>query len=115
MAEHSFALLATRVLLALGLLAALTAGCGNTEPEQACLDFADALASAGERCGFDYETNFDDTVDRVAGGDCSDIESVRDLDSFDSVCLPFIRQMTCAQLIQREPELPDACLAQLRR
>jgi hypothetical protein len=115
MAQHFFAHLSTSLLLALGLSAALASGCGTTEPEQACLDFADALASAGARCGFPYEVNFDDTVDRVAGGDCADIDSVRDLDAFESVCLPFIRQMTCQQLNQSEPDLPDACLGQLRR
>jgi hypothetical protein len=115
MADHSFTLLSTRLLAALGVLAALTSGCGNSDPEQACLDFADALATSGERCGFDYETNFDEAVNSAAGGDCENIDSVRDLDAFESVCLPYIRQLTCAELINSSPNLPDACLDQLRR
>jgi hypothetical protein len=103
------------LLSTLGLLGALTAGCGNTEPEQACLDFADALSTAAARCGFDYETHFDQTVELTAGGDCGNIESVRDIDAFDSVCLPYIRQLNCSQLSQTSVELPDECNQQLRR
>lgn len=99
----------------LGLLAALSSGCGDSDPEQACLDFADALATSAERCGFDYETNFASAVATAAGGDCENIDSVRDLDSFESVCLPYIRQLTCGQLSSSAPDLPDACLNQLRR
>lgn len=99
----------------LGLLAALSSGCGGSDAEQACVDFADALATSGERCGFDYETNFDAAVDSAAGGDCENIDSVRDLDAFESVCLPYIRQLTCEQLNNSAPDLPDACLMQLRR
>lgn len=107
--------LTVRIFSTLGLLVALISGCGGPDPEQACLDFADALASSGERCGFDYETNFAAAVNSAAGGDCENIDSVRDIDAFESVCLPYIRQLTCDQLISSSPELPDSCLDQLRR
>ena len=104
-----------KLLSALGLLGALMSGCGTTEPEQACLDFAAALSTAAAACGSDYETHFDQTVELTAGGDCANIESVRDLDAFNSECLPFIRQLTCSQLSQTSVELPDECNQQLRR
>jgi hypothetical protein len=96
------------------LMAALGAGCGGSEAEQACLDLADALASSAERCGFDYDANFDEFVDIAAEGDCANVESVRNIETFESICLPFVRELTCAQVTDPNLMLPEACNKQLR-
>jgi hypothetical protein len=108
-----------RVRTAALVIAALgAAGCGSSGAgagEQACLDLADTLGSDAQRCGLDYQTNYDAIVGAVAGGDCANITSLRDHDSFYGECLPFLRNLTCEEVNSTTVTFPASCKAQLVR
>jgi hypothetical protein len=100
-------------LLAIGVMGLM--GCSTDEAEQACLDVADALATSAERCGFDYDANFDAFVDAAASGDCGNIVSVRDKTSLYDDCVPHLEDLTCAELNDSSLSLPPSCESQLLR
>ena len=107
---------ALRPLVVLAALAALLPACGSaSEAEQACEDLADALADGAQRCGFDYDANYDAVVEVAAGGDCGNIKQIRDKASFYDDCIPFVRKLTCEQLHDSSLQLPASCNAQLVR
>ncbi|MFT3769427.1 MAG: hypothetical protein QM820_28650 [Minicystis sp.] len=82
---------------------------------KACEDLADTLGKDAERCGLDYQANYDATVQTVAAGDCGNIVSVRDINVFYSDCLPFLAKLTCGQVNDPTLTLPESCNAQLLR
>ena len=96
-------------------MALLLAGCGPTDSEQACLDTADALASSAQRCGLDYQVNFDVFVDVAAGGDCANITAIRDQGALYDECIPFFRSLSCEQLNDPTIQVPEGCKAQFQR
>jgi hypothetical protein len=102
---------------ALGLLIVLgiVTGCGGSSSAQACEDTADALASAAQRCGQDYQANYDAFVATGAGGDCANILSVRDEDGLYQECIPFLKSLSCEQLTSGNFTLPPSCVSQLMR
>ena len=86
-----------------------------TGPAKACEDTADALASSAQRCGLDYQANYDAFVDGAAGGSCSNIIDIRDEGSLRAECIPFLRGLTCEQLGDPNLALPPSCSQQLLR
>jgi hypothetical protein len=84
-----------------------------TEAAQACEDTADAVASSAERCGYDYQTNYDLFVEGAGAVDCSDFTSVRDIDALYDDCIPFLSSLSCAQIDDPALQLPASCKSQL--
>lgn len=102
----------------IGGLFVLGGGCssddgGNPAAAQACRDSADAVATAAERCGLDYQANYDAFVATAAKGDCKNIVRVRDEAALYDVCIPFVAEMTCEQLQNPSIALPSECMGQL--
>jgi hypothetical protein len=110
-------------LLAAAPLVMFAAGCGSDNddnddtsgPEEACLDTADAIAGSAQRCGFDYQANFDAFVDAVANGDCANILAVRDSGLLYGSCIPVLKGLSCEEVNDPNLMLPDACNGQLLR
>jgi hypothetical protein len=92
-----------RVLIASTFAAALVASCSSsTSPPstsaQACLDTADAVGKAAQRCSEDYQTAYNDFVQNAANGSCNNITSVRDIQSLYNTCIPSFQTITCTDL-----------------
>ncbi len=111
---------------ALVLVASLSVACGSVDDEgddgfdsssaeQACLDTADALAGSAQRCGYDYQANFDAFVSSAAAGDCKNIVAVRDKSSLYAECIPYMQALTCEQVSSGNLNLPASCNDQLLR
>src|SRR5262245_34410450 len=64
-------------------------------PTQACLDTADAVAKAAQRCGQDYKANYDAFIQTGAGGQCSNIVQIRDEPTLRNTCLPSMIKIPC--------------------
>jgi hypothetical protein len=77
------------------------------------MDMAGAIAGSAQRCGFDYQVNYDAFVDAAAGGDCANITFVRDLDALYDECVPFMKGLTCEQIDDPALAFPAACQQQL--
>jgi hypothetical protein len=119
-----FAALAALVpIVAAAPLVTFAAGCGSSDDtaddvplsEKACLDTADAIAGSAERCGFDYQANFDAFVNAVANGDCANVIAVRDATLLYGDCIPALKDLTCQQVNDPNLTLPDTCNGQLLR
>jgi hypothetical protein len=67
-------------------------------PERACLVFAEYLATAGQRCGQDYQVVYDDFLRTAVGGDCSRVTSIRDFDGLWDKCLVLLQNESCADV-----------------
>lgn len=97
-------------------VALLLAGCGKPGAS-ACEDVASAIATAASNCGLDPDKNHDAFIQAAAGGDCATIQSVRDVDTLYSDCIPKLEKLSCAQL--NDPalagQLPSSCIGQLLR
>jgi hypothetical protein len=79
--------------------------------EQACLDMADAVGKAAERCGQDYAANRSAFIQNAVKGDCANTVSVRDEASLRSTCIPYFGTVSCADLLAGKVD--DTCKAQL--
>lgn len=90
-------------------------GGGNAEAAKACQDVADAVARAAQRCGQDYQTNYDAFVDTAANGSCSNVVQVRDEQALYGVCIPFFDTVECSELLGPSPQFPPECQSQLLR
>jgi hypothetical protein len=109
--------LTSPLLVSILLLPLLAAGCGGGsvgEEEKACLDMADVVAKASQRCGGDYKANYDAFIDAAAGGDCGNIKDVRDVDALYDECFPYIESVSCIDLVDAS-SYPAACVSQLYR
>jgi hypothetical protein len=94
------------------VLGGALAGCGPESPEeQVCNDFVDAAAEAGERCGADYD-EAREAVLASMGGDCGAVTTVRTRDTIYDVCIPWVGQVSCAELAQGTAQIPDECNGQ---
>ena len=102
--------------LAFVTLAALF-GCSHsntasrTTQEQACLDTADAVAKAAQRCGGDYQANFDAFVKNAALGNCANVIQVRDEAALRQTCIPSFTTIQCPALTAGT--LDPTCKSQL--
>jgi hypothetical protein len=99
--------------LALSLASVSTACSGTEPPEQACLDTADAVGKAAQRCGLDYQKNYDAFVQTAAGGDCENVVRVRDENALRSTCFTSLQSVSCEDL--KAAKLDASCQAQLAR
>ncbi len=87
----------------------------GSAPVQACKDTAHAWASSAERCGKDYQVNYDVFVTNAANGSCDNIIQVRDSQALYDVCIPFLANLTCTQMEDPNLSLPPECQSQLIR
>lgn len=83
-------------------------------PSDACLDMADTVARAAERCGQDYQSNYDGFIEAAADGDCDNITLVRDAAELYDECIPWFCTAACDALTDAD-QLPDGCREQLVR
>jgi hypothetical protein len=81
--------------------------------EKSCLDTIEALARAAERCGGNYQTNYEASLKTAAGGSCANIIQIRDETLLRGTCLPSLQTITCADLTAGK--LDPACNQQLLR
>jgi hypothetical protein len=114
-----------RIFAAVALASGLVMGCGGRDggggdgdgdddaETQACLDTADAVAGAAERCGGDYQANYDAFIDGAAEGDCSNIVEVRDAGELYDECFPSLEAIACEDLLAGD--LDASCREQLLR
>lgn len=109
-----FVLLAGAVFSAAGCSS--SSGDGNRSgPAQACHDMAHAIASSGEHCGYDYQANYNTFIGAAANGDCDNIVQIRDSEALYQVCIPYLENLTCAQVEDPNLSLPPECHSQLLR
>lgn len=99
----------------LGAVCLCAAACSDSSgipaAESACLDTADAVAKAAQRCGMDYKATYDGFVISAANGSCSNVVSVRDEAALRNVCLPSIAAESCSDLFAGT--LDPSCQGQL--
>lgn len=91
-------------------------GSGSGSPaaaaaSQACRDTADAVAKAAQRCGQDYQTNYDAFIKGGANGNCANITAIRDEAALRATCLPSFATISCADLRPRRRKLRQAAAA----
>jgi hypothetical protein len=83
-------------------------------PAQVCEDAADAVAEVAPRCkGADPNEARKAFINAAARGSCTNVRAIRDIGSFYGSCLPSLRSLTCAELV--EAEFDKECLGQLER
>ena len=92
----------------------------NPAAEKACLDTADAVAKASQRCGCtvdagaancDYKTNYDSFIKNAVGGNCANTRRVRDETSLRSKCLPSLATVSCPDFLAKR--IDATCIDQL--
>lgn len=87
-------------------LLVLVAGCASgPEPFELCEDMVGALATSATRCGFDGAATREAFLQDI-GGSCAKVVEVRDAESLEADCVPWIRSVPCDVLAS--PNLPDA-------
>jgi hypothetical protein len=101
------------LLISLAACSSSTPGSSRSPSEQACIDTADAVAKAAQRCGQDYKRNYDEFIRVAAAGNCANIVQVRDEASLRSTCLPSMTTIACEDL--SAGKIDDACKGQLLR
>lgn len=84
----------------------------TVNPRDACVDTANAVAFAAQRCGELFADAFQAFVQAAAGGDCKNVKSIRDANALYTQCIPWIQKAKCADL--QSGNLPDTCLSQLQ-
>lgn len=85
---------------------------GVSEAQQACFDYADAYADLCGRCDPGTRDTCYWGIVNAAGGDCSAITEIRDLDSFYNWCLPWLETVNCDNF-NDEFVLDESCESQL--
>lgn len=85
----------------------------NSAAVAACYDVVEAFAHSTERCGFEYQANYDAALHAFGG--CDDAISVRDIGSLYSDCIPFLSSLTCDQVNNPYLALPPSCLDQIEK
>jgi hypothetical protein len=80
---------------------------------KACEDTADAVAKAAQRCGQDYQANYKAFIQAGAGGNCSNVVSIRDETELRQSCLPSLATISCEDLLAAK--ISASCNAQLQR
>jgi len=83
-----------------------------TRAGQACLDFANAYAHAGARCGDTYESARQSFIAQLANGDCNSV-AIRNEAELRNGCLHTFSSISCTNL--REGRFPPACAEQIIR
>lgn len=65
-------------------------------PVDTCLDYAEVVAAACERCGRDYQANYEAFLKNITpAGDCSDTTFVKDVRAFYEECIPWFQASDC--------------------
>jgi hypothetical protein len=107
-------------------LALLAVACSSTDDaptsnpaaEKACADYADVTAKAAQRCGSNYQAEYDAFIKSAANGSCTNIIKVRSEPDLRGRCFPFLQNISCNDLkaIVNDPDKLDAsCKDQLVR
>jgi hypothetical protein len=80
-------------------------------PEQTCLDTANVIALAAERCGEDYFDEYDAFIDAAAGGSCANVTKIRDEAALRGECFTYFATVSCSQIYDAPP---SSCNNQLQ-
>jgi hypothetical protein len=83
------------VRIAFACLCVIACSDGPKTPEQTCFDTADEAASAGRRCGEDYNLNYNAFMAQAAGGSCAKIIAIRDEAALRSTCFKWLETTSC--------------------
>lgn len=70
------------------------------------------MAQWAQRCGQDYQTNYNAFVKAAANGNCANIVGVRDKNQLYNQCLPVFKTLPCSGA-GGVPTLPASCDGQL--
>jgi hypothetical protein len=81
----------------------------TTTAGKACLDTADAYATAAQRCGSDYAAEHASFIKNLANGDCNSV-AVRDESQLRSQCIPSLAVIACDAL--QNGRLDPSCAEQ---
>lgn len=97
------------VSLSLWLSVAASAGCTDDgpDPKALCLEFATAIADACRRCSAS-STAWNDCYAPIADA-CGEVETIRDAESFEQVCLPLLENIACSTLRDPDAQVPESC------
>ncbi len=85
---------------------------GTTTAGLACLDTANAFATAAKRCGGNYESERAAFIRDLAGGDCNAV-SIRNETELRSQCIPTFSTISCADLTNQR--FAPGCAEQIIR
>jgi hypothetical protein len=83
-----------------------------TAAGQACLDTADAFASASARCGDNYAAARTQFINNLANGDCNTV-SIRNENELRSKCFPSLGRIGCSDL--KNGRYDPSCAEQIVR
>jgi hypothetical protein len=83
-----------------------------TRAGQACLDTANAFATAQARCGEDYAAERAAFIRDLAGGDCETV-TIRNETELRTQCFPSLAGISCADLVNGR--LSPSCAGQILR
>jgi hypothetical protein len=84
----------------------------STLAGKACLDTADAFATAAKRCGGNYDTEYAAFIRDLAGGNCNDV-SIRNETELRTQCLPSFQVIACDALANQR--FAPSCAEQIIR
>lgn len=79
---------------------------------QACLDTADAFATAQQRCGSDFTTSRNNLIRDLANGDCESV-TIRNETELRTKCFPFLSRINCSDLANQRVD--PSCAEQIIR
>jgi hypothetical protein len=112
-ARTSIALALASVVVACSSTSSGSGGGASAASEKACLDTIDALARAAERCGGNYQANYDAALKNAADGDCKKVVSIRDEAALRGTCFTSLQAISCPDFMAAK--LDATCKAQLQR
>jgi hypothetical protein len=84
----------------------------TTAAGKACLDTADAYATAAARCGGTYAAEHTAFIQNLAGGDCNSV-SIRNETELRTQCFPSLTRIPCADLTNNRVD--PSCAEQIIR
>lgn len=84
----------------------------TTPAAKACLDTADAFATAAKRCGGDYDAERAAFIRDLAKGDCNAV-TIRNEPELRTKCFPSLTKISCFNL--KEQRLDPSCAEQILR
>lgn len=87
-------------------------GGATTAAGRACLDTADAIAKASQRCGADYTAARNGAIRDLANGDCESV-TIRNETELRTQCFPSLASISCADLTNQR--FAPSCAEQLIR
>jgi hypothetical protein len=80
---------------------------------QTCEDYADVVGKYAQRCGLSYTINKAAFEKNLPSGTCTTAQGIRDESALRGTCFSFWNQLSCAEINDPNPPIPDACKQQI--